>query len=230
MTPTIDRSHIIQTGEIPKGKNFLQDSFPLQIKDMKEAIVEGVNGGKPVMRITGIFQKADEANQNHRIYPRDVLASAVENLQEGIAARKVMGEFDHPPDAKLHLDRVSHLITKVWMEGKYVYGEAEVLERVPMGATLAGLLRSGVQIGISSRGVGDMEIVSEGTDQERYIVQEGYEFVTWDVVGEPSVQEATMSVMESRKRNRQLITRAKLREQANPEKSMVEALNEWLKG
>ncbi|MEE8568058.1 MAG: hypothetical protein V3S81_05565 [Anaerolineales bacterium] len=224
------RSHVAQTGEIPMGSNFLQESFPLQIKDMKEVVVEGINGGKPVMRITGVFQKADDANQNHRVYPRDILAQAVANLQEGIGARKVMGEFDHPPDAKIHLDRVSHLITKVWMEGKYVYGEAEVLEGTPQGQTLAALLRAGVQVGISSRGVGDMEIVSEGTDSEQYIVQEGYEFVTWDVVGEPSVEEATMSVMESRKRNRQLITRATLRKNQNPEAGVMESLNQWLRG
>jgi hypothetical protein len=102
-------------------------------------------------------------------------------------------------DAKLHLDRVSHLITKLWMEGKYVYGVAEVLEDMPCGGPLATLLRNKVRVGISSRGVGDMEeVVSEG--MSKFEVQPGYQFVTWDVVGEPSVKEATMNMMESRNR------------------------------
>jgi len=227
MPSTINRGHIAQTGEIPAGKNFLQESFPLQIKDMKEVVTEGVNGGKPALRITGIFQKCDEPNQNGRVYPRSVLGEAVKNLQEAVSHRKIMGEFDHPPDAKIHLDRVSHLITKVWLEGKYVYGQAEVLQDMPMGSALAALLRSNVQVGISSRGVGDMSIVNEGMDDEHYVVQDGYEFVTWDVVGEPSVQEATMSVMESRAR-KGIITRSGIRK-SDPNKGIIGDLNSFLR-
>lgn len=215
-----NRGLVAQTGVIPTGTRFLQDTYPFEVKDVKSVMSEAMGVKKPALRITGIFQKADEDNQNHRSYPFPILREAVEALQPDLGRRVVMGEFDHPPDAKIHLERVSHLITRVWMEGKYVYGEAEVIEGTTQGANLAALLRAGVKLGISSRGVGDMEVVNEGMTSERYIVQPGYRFVTWDVVGEPSVLEATLSVMESRQAKRGIITRAKLR-QNSPEAAIL---------
>ena len=106
-----------------------------------------------------------------------------------------MGEYDHPADAKIHLDRVSHLMTKIWMEGRKVYGEAEILHKLPLGACLRGLFEHKVQIGISSRGVGDMEIAEEN-GKEIYRVLPGYSFVTWDVVAEPSVSGAILNIQE----------------------------------
>lgn len=98
-------------------------------------------------------------------------------------------------DAKIHLDRLSHLMTKVWMEGKKVYGEAEVLHRLPCGAMLRGLFEHKVRVGISSRGVGDMEVV-EHDGHDVYRVMPGYAFVTWDVVAEPSVNGAILNIQE----------------------------------
>ena len=114
------------------------------------------------------------------------------------------------------------------MEGKYVYGEAEVLEGTNLGRNLGSLLRAKIGIGISSRGVGDMEVVNEGAEDERYIVQPGYRFVTWDAVGEPSVLEATMSVMESRQAAKKIITRAEMRKE-NPDVALVNEISEWLR-
>lgn len=109
-------------------------------------------------------------------------------------------------DAKVHLDRVSHLITKVWMEGKDVWGEAEVLDKLHYGSELRGLIESGVRPGISSRGVGDME-VRESNGQELYYVMPGYSLVTWDVVAEPSVKKAYLNIAEStiKRRNMQVV-------------------------
>lgn len=159
-------------------------------------MVEGKGGREQsVFRITGLFQEADKRNANGRIYPRSVLESAVRTIQDDLPQRSVLGEFDHPPDAKVHLDRVSHLLTKIWMDGKKVFGEAEVLDSQPFGRCLRGLFEQGVVPGISSRGVGDME-VSESNGEEEYIVSEGYQFVTWDVVSDPSVHGARLTVME----------------------------------
>jgi hypothetical protein len=201
--PLVNRDYIAQTGVIPEGFQFIQDSRPLQVIDMKKVLAESASGSKvPVMRCTGVFQRADERNANGRVYPHDILKEAVGKLQPIIKERRVMGEFDHPPDAKIHLDRVSHLITKLWMEGKTVMGEIEVLNdtRMPYGSQLACLLERKVQIGISSRGVGDMEIVMhEGEDS--YQVQPGYEFVTFDSVAEPSVSGTQLNQLrESRER------------------------------
>ena len=217
-----NRGVIAQTGVIPAGAQFLQETYPLDIKEIKQVVSESSGNGKSALRITGVFQKADEQNQNGRVYPLDILIEAVDSLQPDINRRVVMGEFDHPPDAKIHLERVSHLITKIWLEGKYVYGEAEVIEGTDQGRNLAALLRAGVKIGISSRGVGDMLTENEGQDNEKFIVQPGYRFVTWDVVGEPSVLEATLSVMEGR-----LPTRARMRK-ADPEYQLIEEIRKDL--
>lgn len=229
MRPAFNRGIIAQTGTLPRGTMFLQETFPLEIKDIQQVVSEASGAKKHVMRITGVYQKADELNQNGREYGYPILREAVEAIQSDLARRVVMGEFDHPPDAKIHLERVSHLVTRVWMEGKYVYGEAEVIEGTTQGQNLAALLRAGVKIGISSRGVGDMEVVNEGSDNEKYVVQPGYRFVTWDVVGEPSVQEATLSVMESLQgRRKGIINRSKLRK-SKPEYALVEEVKKQLK-
>jgi hypothetical protein len=188
--PRIDRNYIATTGVIPEGLQLLQDSRPLQIMDKKRILTESATGKKvPAMRLTGVFQRADEKNANGRIYPESVLKEAVGEMQEAIKARRVMGEFDHPPDAKIHMERVSHLITKLWMDGRTVLGELEVIndDRCPYGAQLACFIDRNVQVGISSRGVGDMEVtIDEGDDA--YEVQPGFAFVTFDSVAEPSVK------------------------------------------
>lgn len=220
----INRGLIRQTGQIPDNLRFIQDVYPFKVLDTKSTFSEAAGtAGKPVLKITGVFQKADEGNQNGREYPFSVISQAVKDIQEDVSSRAVMGEFDHPQDAKIHLDRVSHLITKLWMEGKYVYGVAEVLEDMPCGKMLSALLKNKVQIGISSRGVGDMEQINEGADA-RFRVMPGYQFVTWDIVGEPSVKEAVMHMMESRNR---LVTRAT--RNIDPKKAIVSELNKWLR-
>lgn len=184
---------------------FLQDTMHLKITRRERIMSEDVNGRKrPVLRIGGQFQRAGKPNANGRIYPRGVLEEAIERLQESIKARGVMGEYDHPPDAKIHLDRVSHLITKLWMENDVVYGECEVLEDTVCGAQLKALLESNVNIGISSRGVGDME-TTMFENEEYYQVLPGYSFVTFDMVAEPSVHGSYMSVMDSQSSNSRVI-------------------------
>lgn len=179
----------------------IRDTFPLKIMRKERVMSEDINGNKVhVLRIGGQFQRANHPNANGRIYPASVLREAVQHLQEDIEARRILGEFDHPPDAKIHLDRVSHLITKLWMEGDTVFGECEVLEQTTHGSQLRALLESNVNIGISSRGVGDMETtLYEG--EEYYQVMPGYSFVTFDIVAEPSVHGSYMSVMENKNHN-----------------------------
>jgi len=199
MSALINRSVVARTGELGSHR-LLQDSMPLVVMDKRTVMSEDVHGQKsPVIRLTGQFQRAGQPNANGRIYPRNVLSHAVSEVQEDIKARRVLGEFDHPPDAKIHLDRVSHLITKLWMEGDTVFGECEVLEKTIMGQQLKALIESNVTIGISSRGVGDME-TTRFKGEEYYQVMPGYTFVTFDIVAEPSVHGSYMSVMESKNR------------------------------
>ena len=192
-----NRGLIAETGEIPAGCRLIQDTFPFEIIDTKNVVVEGRNGREePAMRVTGLFQMGDRENANGRYYStKDVLAPAVQQIQEDVSNRAVMGEFDHPADAKIHLDRVSHLMTKVWMDGRKVLGEAEILHSLPCGAMLRGLFNHKVRVGISSRGVGDMEVV-ESNGHQVYTVMPGYSFVTWDAVAEPSVTGAILNIQE----------------------------------
>jgi hypothetical protein len=194
-----NRSVIANTGVIPNGSGgLITDVCPLEIVDTKKTISESVKGGTPAIRVTGIFQRCDQINANGRVYPSGVLSNAIDSIREDIQKRRVLGEFDHPSDAKIHLDRVSHVLTKLWMEGKIVYGELEVLEDMPCGGMLKTLLEH-TTIGISSRGVGDMQTTMlEG--EEIYEVQPGYKFVTFDAVAEPSVPGSYLAVMESKQR------------------------------
>jgi hypothetical protein len=128
-------------------------------------------------------------------------------------------------DAKIHLDRVSHLVTKLWMENKKVYGELEVLSDMPCGKILLALVEAQIVPCISSRGIGDMSpTVIEGTNEEGYDVLPGFRFVTWDIVAEPSVTEAQLSVLESKNR---CADKAQLRKQA--EIDLIKALHNTLR-
>ena len=221
---TITRDVVATTGDLG-GKTLLQDRYDLKvISPPQNVVVESAGVKRQVLRLGGQFQLADHPNANGRIYERTVLASAVQDLQEAIQSRRVVGELDHPADAKIHMDRVSHLVTKLWMEDDgAVYGELEIIRGTPMGNTLAALVEGGVTIGISSRGVGDLEdIVVEGRTYQR--VMEGYTLVTFDIVGEPSVGGSFLDVMEERQRALQA-------EQKNKsEKMLAEEIKSLLKG
>jgi hypothetical protein len=198
----VDREIIYQTGKVPEGFKLFQDDHPLEVMDVKRGTIiledkDGKSIEKPVLKVTGVFQRANEKNANGRIYPKEVLEAAVKSIQPAVKSRRVMGEFDHPPDAKIHMERVSHLITNLWMDKDVVYGEAEVIDdpRMPCGGMLACLLERKVQVGVSSRGVGDMDlVVKEG--EEAYEVQDGYSIVTFDAVAEPSVTDTQLKIMK----------------------------------
>lgn len=196
----LDRSSVATTGNIG-GKKLIQDIMPLKVLSNKDTVVESATGIKRnVKRLGGQFQYADRPNANGRIYGRKVLEEAIKALQPEIKARRVLGELDHPADAKIHMDRVSHLVTKLWMESNgAVFGELEILRGTIMGDQLAALVDNQVTVGISSRGAGDLEEV-EMNGQVYQSVAPGYTLVTFDVVGEPSVGGSFLSVLESKQK------------------------------
>lgn len=138
------------------------------------------NGGKIVL--TGIIQKANQLNQNKRVYPREILRREVENYQKAVREGRAVGECDHPESSTVSLKNVSHVIREMWWDGDNVMGRVEVLNKLPAGKILEGLLDSGIKLGISSRGVGSTEKTNEGHDE----VQEDYQIICWDMVSEPS--------------------------------------------
>lgn len=145
-------------------------------------ILEEANaqGGKD-MCMKGIFIQGDVRNQNQRVYPVREIARAVNSITEKLSVgQSVMGELDHPEELAINLDRVSHLITEMWMDGADGYGKLKIVP-TPMGNIVKTLLLSGAKLGVSSRGsgnVGDDGAVSD------------FEIITVDIVAQPSAPNA----------------------------------------
>lgn len=156
--------------------NLLQEveQFSYEVQELNE------DGMPKTFKLKGIFQKGDTPNGNGRSYPGAVLEAAVNSTLNLVQEGRMLGELDHPADAKIHLDKVSHKVTKLEMKNGTVYGEAEVL-KTPAGKILESLLKSGVKLGISSRGFGSTKEVG-GLHE----VQDDYKLVTFDIVSDPS--------------------------------------------
>jgi hypothetical protein len=165
----------------------LEDTF---IIENLQVINEGAGSGP--MRIRGCFQRADEANNNKRIYSKTLLDREITKLAESISERRLMGELDHPQHDSVKLSNVSHLITGLKMKGTEVIGEAEILD-TPSGKVAKALIEGGVKVGISSRGMGT---VSEDLDGTRH-VNEDFRLITWDLVADPSTRGAYPGLTES---------------------------------
>ncbi len=137
---------------------------------------EGADGNKS-LHLNGICIQGDIRNANQRVYSSQEIGKAVKTLNEQIAGGySVLGEVDHPQDLKINLDRVSHMITKMWMDGPNGYGKLKLIP-TPMGQLVTTMLQSGVKLGVSSRGSGEVD--SNGNVQ-------GFEIITVDVVAQPS--------------------------------------------
>lgn len=138
-----------------------------------------IKDDKLVLR--GLFQKANAKNSNGRVYPREILEREVNKLTPAIKERRLVGELDHPESAVIAYSNASHIITSIQMQGDDVIGELEVLKDLPKGKILEGLIKAGVKIGVSSRGLGTVR--KEG---EYLLVNDDFQLVTEDVVAEPS--------------------------------------------
>jgi len=147
--------------------------------DQAKIVLERDEGsdGKKSMHLNGICIQGDIRNANQRIYSSQEIGRAVKTLNEQISGGySVLGEVDHPQDLKINLDRVSHMITKMWMDGPNGYGKLKILP-TPMGQLVQTMLESGVKLGVSSRGSGEVD--GSGNVQ-------GFEIITVDVVAQPS--------------------------------------------
>lgn len=167
--------------------------YKVVTEDVPAHITEDSRGNKvelPAAKkvlMKGILQKADTLNQNGRIYPLAVLEREVRNYQKFILENRALGELDHPDSSVVNLKNVSHVIREAYIENGTVLGTIEVLGKTPSGATLQGLVESGIKLGISSRGVG-----STRKQGEYYVVQDDFQLICWDMVSEPSTPGAFM--------------------------------------
>jgi len=149
--------------------------------DAARMVTEGSEDGKD-MFMKGIFIQGGVKNENKRVYPVSEISNAVSTTNEQIkGGYSVLGEVDHPDDLKINLDRVSHMITEMWMDGPNGFGKLKLLP-TPMGQLVKTMLESGVKLGVSSRGSGQ---VSESSGDVS-----DFEIVTVDVVAQPSAPSA----------------------------------------
>jgi hypothetical protein len=147
--------------------------------DQAKIVLERDEGsdGKKSLYLNGICIQGDIRNANQRVYSSQEIGRAVKTLNEQISGGySVLGEVDHPQDLRINLDRVSHMITKMWMDGPNGYGKLKLIP-TPMGQLVQTMLESGVKLGVSSRGSGEVD--NDGNVQ-------GFEIITVDVVAQPS--------------------------------------------
>ena len=173
-------------------KQLIVDYLPFEIK--QEQINESMkeNNGKLVVR--GVLQRAEAKNQNGRVYPKEVLVREAKKYHtEFIKQSRAMGELDHPESSVVNLANVSHNIKEMHWEGDNLLGTVEVLG-TPSGNILTELFKSGIKLGISSRGMGSVETVSEGGEQSQE-VQPDFELIAFDFVSNPSTHGAFMYPM-----------------------------------
>jgi hypothetical protein len=143
---------------------------------------DSADGKGKDLYMKGVFIEGGVKNANERVYPVHEIEKAVGTINDQIkGGYSVLGEVDHPDDLKINLDRVSHMITEMWMDGPAGFGKLKVLP-TPMGELVRAMLTSGVKLGVSSRGSGE---VNESSGHVS-----GFEIITVDVVAQPSAPHA----------------------------------------
>ena len=158
-----------------------------------ESVITEAKDGKPKsFAIEGVFAQAEQKNRNGRVYPKQIMESAVDKyVTEQVAQKRSVGELNHPEGPTVNLDKVSHLITKLEWNGNDVIGKAQILD-TPMGQIVKGLLEGGVQLGVSTRGMGSLE--SKGGAN---YVRDDFILNTVDIVQDPSAPAAFVNgIME----------------------------------
>lgn len=137
--------------------------------------------------VSGVLQRAGAKNQNGRVYPRDILQREVQQYQQLIDERRALGELDHPDSSVVNLQNVSHNVVEIGWEGDDVVGKVEILP-TPSGNILRELFKSGIRLGISSRGMGSVKDGADGLE-----VQEDFNLIAFDFVSNPSTHGAFLS-------------------------------------
>ncbi len=173
------------------NKKLLVDVRPFEISRQKidESIKE--NDGRLIVK--GVLQRAESKNQNGRVYPREVLLKEVSKyLDEQVSERRALGELDHPESSVVNLNNASHNVIEMHWDGDDLLGTVEVLS-TPSGNILKELFKSGIKLGISSRGLGSVEPVNEKNGEDGTVeVQPDFELIAFDFVSNPSTHGAFM--------------------------------------
>jgi hypothetical protein len=160
------------------GKSLLIETNTFKINPLQ--LTENVNKETGNLMVEGILATAEVKNGNGRYYSKDLWDREMDKYNELIEQRRSMGELDHPESTVINLKNVSHLISDYWWDGDNVMGKIEILP-TPSGHILKELIKAGVTVGVSSRGMGSLE--QRGEIME---VQDDFELLCWDFVSTPS--------------------------------------------
>jgi len=166
------------------SKLLLQEYFELcpegrcPIDRLTESEKRNISDG--AVYLVGVCQKAGVKNGNGRVYRKETLEREVKNYQKAIQERRSLGELDHPDDSVINLKNASHLATKMWWDNENVMAKFEVLD-TPSGKILKDLVKAGIKLGISSRGLGSVKQEKGDT-----IVEDDFQLICFDMVSEPS--------------------------------------------
>jgi hypothetical protein len=158
--------------------NFLREHLTFDQAGMVVESTDNATGGKDLF-MKGICIQGGVRNANQRVYPVNEIGRAVKTLNDQVSGGySVLGEVDHPDGLNINLDRVSHMITEMWMDGPNGYGKMKILP-TPMGQLVQTMIQSGVKLGVSSRGSGNVKEDGSGEVSD-------FEIITVDVVAQPS--------------------------------------------
>jgi hypothetical protein len=152
--------------------------------------------GKKSLYIEGVFLQSNLKNRNGRMYPADIMEKEVERyMSEAVNNKRAFGELGHPDGPSINLDRVSHIVTELYRDGDNWMGKAKITD-TPMGNIARGLIESGGQLGVSSRGLGTLKENRDGVQ----IVQDDFHLATAaDIVADPSAPDAFVrGIMENK--------------------------------
>ena len=182
-------------------KQVIVDYIPFQItpQQINEAMKE--NNGKLVVK--GVLQRAEAKNQNGRVYPRDILVRESKKYDENfVKQNRALGELDHPDSSVVNLQNVSHNVKEMHFEGDNLVGTVEILT-TPSGNILKELFKNGIKLGISSRGLGSVEVVRESNGDTVSKVGDDFELIAFDFVSNPSTHGAFLHPMNESVDNQQ---------------------------
>lgn len=200
-------------------KLLIEELQPSECNLIRESSQDGKN-----LWLNGIFMSG-KRNRNNREYPLEELSNAIiKGKQTILESNGIMGELDHPSSLTVNLDRVSHVITEMWMNGDSVCGKAKIIETTPMGQIAKALIEAGVKLGVSSRGAGNVN--------ESGIVT-GFNFITVDIVATPSAQTAYPgsvyeSIMHSQNGTKILTLSEQVQQDVDAQRYFKREILKWL--
>jgi hypothetical protein len=170
-------------------KQLIVDYIPFEVTPQQINESMSTNDGKLIVK--GVLQRAESKNQNGRVYPKDLLMREAKKYTENfIQQKRALGELDHPDSSVVNLQNASHNVMEMHFNGNDLVGTVEVLG-TPSGNILKELFKSGIKLGISSRGLGSVENIGEGAQE----VQPDFELIAFDFVSNPSTHGAFLSPM-----------------------------------